>query len=215
MEKTGKEIIDGTFATNVKEEVQNLQVDKTVIENLSKNLIKQHNSLVELLDTRLQQLSFFYNNLKEYKLNEIISYAELDFIIKKAHGLSINIEDVKTRLDKINYSKLFEKYDTYIAALTDNKDDIDLDILGAEIHDEMQSFFKDTSEIGSIIDVLVETYTVEVQVKLDSILRRIKNENDRLEFLTQDVKDIINYEEIKDTVVAMAEEHVENTIEGN
>ena len=87
MDNTGKEIIDRTFATNVEEEVQNLQVDKTVIENLSKNLIKQHNSLVELLNTRLQQLSFFYNNLKEYKLYEIISYAELDFIIKKAHGM--------------------------------------------------------------------------------------------------------------------------------
>jgi len=83
------------------DELKSLELDKKVIENLAKNLIKQHNGLVELLSTRFAQLEFLYSNLEKFKLNEIISYSELDFIIEKAHGLSVNIVDVKTGLDKL------------------------------------------------------------------------------------------------------------------
>ncbi len=186
------------------EELQDLQVDKNTIEELASNLAKQHSSLAGLLNTRIMQLDFFYNNLKKYKLDEIINAKEIETIIISTHGLSINIEDVKLNIDKLDYSKLFEKYDSYISASVDNKDNIDLDVLGAEIHDEMQSFFKDTESIGAIIDVLTETYTTEVQIKIDGILRRIRIANDNLEItLADEAKDILN---IKDAVIDMAEQ---------
>ncbi len=186
------------------EELQDLQVDKNTIEELASNLAKQHSSLAGLLNTRIMQLDFFYNNLKKYKLDEIINAKEIETIIISTHGLSINIEDVKLNIDKLDYSKLFEKYDSYISASVENKDNIDLDILGAEIHDEMQSFFKDTESIGAIIDVLTETYTTEVQIKIDGILRRIRIANDNLEItLADEAKDILN---IKDAVIDMAEQ---------
>lgn len=178
------------------EELQNLQVDKNTISELASNLAKQHSSLVGLLNTRIQQLDFFYNNLEKYNLNEIISRKEIETIIVSAHGLSINIEDTKASIDKLDYSKLFEKYDSYISASVENNDNIDLDILGAEIHDEMQGFFKDTESIGAIIDVLTETYTTEVQIKIDGILRRIKIANDKLEVILGDeLKDIFGMAE--------------------
>lgn len=189
------------------EELQNLQVDKNTISELASNLAKQHNSLVGLLNTRIQQLDFFYHNLEKYNLNEIVSRKEIEAIIVSTHGLSINIEDAKASIDKLDYSKLFEKYDSYISASVENNDNIDLDILGAEIHDEMQGFFKDTESIGAIIDVLTETYTTEVQIKIDGILRRIKTANDKLEVILGDeLKDILD---IKDTVVGMAENIIE------
>ena len=189
------------------EELQDLQVDKNVISELASNLAKQHSSLVGLLNTRIMQLNFFYNDLEKYNLNEIVSRKEIEAIIVSAHGLSINIEDAKASIDKLDYSKLFEKYDSYISASVENNDNIDLDILGAEIHDEMQGFFKDTESIGAIIDVLTETYTTEVQIKIDGILRRIKTANDKLEVILGDeLKDILD---IKDTVVGMAENIIE------
>lgn len=189
------------------EELQNLQVDKNTISELASNLAKQHNSLVGLLNTRIQQLDFFYHNLEKYNLNEIVSRKEIEAIIVSTHGLSINIEDAKASIDKLDYSKLFEKYDSYISASVENNDNIDLDILGAEIHDEMQGFFKDTESIGAIIDVLTETYTTEVQIKIDGILRRIKTANDKLEVILGDeLKDILD---IKDTAVGMAENIIE------
>lgn len=198
-------INDTTVETT--EGLQDLQVDKNVISELASNLAKQHSSLVVLLNTRIMQLDFFYNNLEKYKLDEIVSRKEIESIIVSAHGLSINIEDAKTNIDKLDYSKLFEKYDSYISASTENNEDIDLDILGAEIHDEMQGFFKDTETIGGAIDVLTEIYTTEVQIKIDGILRRIKTANDRLELVLGDeVKDILD---IKDTIVNMAENMTE------
>lgn len=200
--------------TNIKEqEFKDLEVDKKVIENLAKNLTKQHNSLVELLTTRFAQLEFLYGNLKEYRLDEIISYSELDVIIKKAHGLSVNIIDVKQGLDKLDYTKLFEKYDTYINASQVENADIDLDMIGAEIADEMHVFSRDTSSIGSTLDILVEVYTVEVQVKIDSILRRIKVANDRLDILSAEVKDVLNIDEIKDVVLEEAEKMIDEQTE--
>lgn len=200
--------------TNIKEqEFKDLEVDKKVIENLAKNLTKQHNSLVELLATRFAQLEFLYGNLKEYRLDEIISYSELDVIIKKAHGLSVNIIDLKQGLDKLDYTKLFEKYNTYINASQVENTDIDLDMVGAEIADEMHVFSRDTSSIGSALDTLVEIYTVEVQVKIDSILRRIKVANDRLDILSAEVKDVLNIDEIKDVVLEEAEKMIDEQTE--
>lgn len=198
-------INDTTVETT--EGLQDLQVDKNVISELASNLAKQHSSLVVLLNTRIMQLDFFYNNLEKYKLDEIVSRKEIESIIVSAHGLSVNTEDAKTNIDKLDYSKLFEKYDSYISASVENNEDIDLDILGAEIHDEMQGFFKDTESIGGAIDVLTEIYTTEVQIKIDGILRRIKTANDRLELVLGDeVKDILD---IKDTIVNMAENMTE------
>lgn len=156
-----------------------LILDKEEIISLSKNIDDQYRTLAEIVETRLHQTLFINEGLEKYSLKDFVSSKMVNDIAVALHGMIVNMEDVKLLISKIHaqYPELYENYSNYLELLEVENPGRDMDIYAAEIHDMLQPYLKATMDTSNKIDVLTETYTIEVQAKLDTIINTLAKAN--------------------------------------
>ena len=98
------------------------------------------------------------------------------------------MEDIKQLINRIDAQspELYKKYSEYLEASENNTENIDLDLMGANVIDLMQPYLKSTTDASNKLDLLTETYTTEVQIKLDTIINTLSKANIFLEELEKE-----------------------------
>lgn len=180
-------------------ETEELSLNKEEIISLAKNIETQYLTFAEMVETRLAQTIFISEGLEKYSLKDFVSSKTVNDIAVALHGLIVNMEDIKSLIININnqYPELYKKYSDFLEISENNIENVDLDLLGANIIDIMQPYLKATTDASNKIDILTETYTTEVQVKLETIINTLAKANihlDKLESIEAEIK-----EDIKNT----------------
>lgn len=160
-------------------QIEELTLGKEEIISMAKNIETQYLTFAEMLELRLKQTLFLNDGLETYSLKDIISAKAVNEVAVALHGLIINMEDIKNLVNTINsqYPELYEKYSQYLEVSKNNIENVDLDLLGANIIDVMQPYLKSTTDASNKIDVLTETYATEVQVKIETMLNTLAKAN--------------------------------------
>lgn len=162
-----------------------LTLAKDEIISLAKNIKTQYLTFGEMLELRLEQVLFINDGLETYSLKDIISPKTINEVAVALHGLIVNMEDIKNLVIRIENQSpaLNDTYGKYLELSENNTENADLDLLGANIIDMMQPYLKDTTDASNKIDILTETYAVEVQVKIETAINSLANANIYLEKL--------------------------------
>lgn len=186
---------------NKEEEAKNIELSlkKEDIVDMAKNIEKQYLTLAEMIKQRSHQTLFLNEGLEKYSLKDFISAETLNKIAVALHGIIVNMEDIKVSISKINleYPVIAEKYSKYLELENVENPEEDMDLLAAELIDAMQPYLKITTDTSNKIDVLTETYTTEVQIKIETVLNTLAKANIFLDKL------------------ALAEEEIKNNLEEN
>lgn len=167
---------------------EELTLSKEEIISLSENIKTQYGTVADLIETRINQTLFLNDGLEKYSLKNIVSDTTLNDIAVALHGLVVNMEDIKQLINRIDAQspELYKKYSEYLEVSENNTENIDLDLMGANVIDLMQPYLKSTTDASNKLDLLTETYTTEVQIKLDTIINTLSKANIFLEELEKE-----------------------------
>lgn len=183
-----------------------LALKKEQIIELATNVKQQFVTFSEICKTRIEQLMALDHIAKELSMQDMIPDKTIEDAGVSMHGIIVNMDEIDVLINKVENMKtpLYDKYEKYLQLLEcvnageTIPEGIDMDIEEAELQDLMQPYLRDTTDISNKIDILTETYTVEVQVPIERILNNLANADRHVEKLIEELEQLKDKAENED-----------------